>query len=539
VTAVLLLSLIGRAVAPLVFRRGTEPGGRASSDHFYYATRLSFTRRAYGVDRIRPESLGTGYATRAELATRLAVWDGAMLARAAERLRRVRVVGERAGWQATSSGISALLVEHSSEGAPDSHEVWGLGRFDPASSDDRGLPLRIGGDELLAGEPAVYDSAGEYSVLADSLRQLVGVEMVSTRSRLIHAWALQNFRLLFGDLPANRPTMVRRRAVRDRIRALVPFLLQGSEIVPVVAADSLYWVVELYAASPTYPLAERFSILGDDRSYLQYAGTALVHAASGRVRIVGAASPDPVGASWAAAFPRLFSAPSALPPAIRAALPPLTDAARAQALAFAAAGFRGDSLEVRHFATLDGADSAAVREPAHAVIPTLGGVSYLWPLLDSADRVRGMIAATGGSARVTSWVPVASDGKRWGAVVDRLRAADTAVRESALVRHSLRVLPVAGRPLYVQPTFQLRPGAAPTLVRVTSYYADSVAAGTSLDVSLGLMRSSPGEPVRRTDAGLRADSLYRAMRTALARGDWAAFGRAFEALGLALRVTGP
>ena len=31
--------------------------------------------------------------------------------------------------------------------------------------------------------------------------RLAGVEMVSTRSRLAHAWSLPNFRLLFGDLP--------------------------------------------------------------------------------------------------------------------------------------------------------------------------------------------------------------------------------------------------------------------------------------------------------------------------------------------------
>jgi hypothetical protein len=37
------------------------------------------------------------------------------------------------------------------------------------------------------------------------------------------------------------------------------------------------------------------------------------------------------------------------------------------------------------------------------------------------------------------------------------------------------------------------------------------------------------------DFRARADSLYREMRAALSRGDWTAFGRAFDALGATLR----
>jgi hypothetical protein len=46
------------------------------------------------------------------------------------------------------------------------------------------------------------------------------------------------------------------------------------------------------------------------------------------------------------------------------------------------------------------------------------------------------------------------------------------------------------------------------------------------------------EPPPR-DFRSRADSLYRVMRDALARGDWSAFGRAFDALGGALRAGVP
>lgn len=546
VSTVLALSLASRTVVPFVMRRSGDPAARVKQEWPYIATRLNFTRRAYAVDRMHAELLGAGFATPADVAAHLAVWDGATLARAAERLPRVRVIGDRAAWQTTPSGMSALLVERGSESSPDAREVWSVGRFDPTSADERGLPARApgasrAGDELVVGEPAVYDSAPSYSVLSDSLRELAGVEMISTGSRLMYAWSLQNFRLLFGELPANRPVMVQRRAIRDRVQALVPFFEQGSEVVPVITGDTLYWVLELYAASASYPLSQRFTVLGEERSYLQHAATALVHAASGRVSFIIGSAPDPMTMSWAARFPQLFKAPTTLSPALRALLPPLTDGAHTQALAFAAAGFRGDSLDVKHFATPDGADSsAAAREPAHAVLPAFGGVSSIWPLLDSTERVRGVVAATGGAARATSWLPIASDGKRWGAVVDLLRMADSARHENGTVRAPLRVVPVGARALYVQPIFQWRPGATPTLARVAAFGGDSVRVGVTLAAALG---TSPGDrpkgPAAVPASQLRADSLYRAMRDALGRGDWAAFGRAFDALGLVLRATRP
>jgi uncharacterized membrane protein (UPF0182 family) len=538
VTTVMVLALVTRTLVPLVMRRAVDPAMRERVESPYVGTRMTFTRRAYGVDRMHAEPIGSGFASAADAVQRIAVWDGALLARAAERLPRIHVVGDRPAWVATSTGLSAVLVQRGVDGNPDGPEVWSAARYDATSADERGLPLGFprgsyGAEAIAGGEPAVYDSAPNYSVLSDSGHQLAGVEMVSTGSRLLYAWSLQNFRLLLGDLPANRPVMVQRRSVRDRIDGLVPFLVQGSEIVPLVSGDTLYWVVELYATSSTYPLSQRFTLLGEERSYFQHAATALIQAASGRVTLVADPAPDPITQTWLTLFPHVFVPARSLSTALRSLLPPITDAARAQALAFAAAGFRGDSLEVRHFASPDGADSSAAgREPAHAVLPPFTGVSALWPLLDSTERVRGIVASTSGLTRTTSWIPLVSDGKRWGAVVDLLRLADTSHRDGGLVRAPLRVVPVASKPFYVQPTFEWRPGANPALVRVIAAHGDSVASGATLAKALRLgPDTSAGAPHAARAAAPRADSLYRVMREALGRGDWTAFGRAFDALG--------
>jgi uncharacterized membrane protein (UPF0182 family) len=541
VSAVLLLSLVARTVAPLVARRSVDPEAAAANERPYIATRLNYTRRAYGVDRVRAESLGTGFASASDLVTRVGIWDAATLRRATERTRHVQVVGTGAAWAATPAGIAAMLVERGNEGVSDGREFWDIGRFDAALADERGQPIRAPasgrfGDETVLDEPAVYDSAPGYTVVADSLQRLAGVEMVSTGSRLAHAWSLQNFRLLFGDLPTNRPTILRRRSARERVRALAPFFVQGSEVLPVVANDSLYWAIELYVASDDYPLATRLTILDEQRGYFQHAATALIHAPSGRVRLLADPVPEPVTSSWMARFPALFVRATSLSPGLAAALPPIADGAYSQSLAFAAAGFRGDSLEVRRFAAPDAADSAASREPVHVLLPGLG-VSSLWTLLDAQDRVRGVVAAVGGQNRGTSWIPLVSDAQKWGGTLDRIRAADSSAHETSIVRSPVRVLPVAGRPLYLQSGFRWRPGTSPLLTQVAVVIDDTTRIGPSLNAALGItVRPAGAAASTPLEARVRAESLYTAMRDAMRRGDWPAFGRAFEALGAALRA---
>jgi hypothetical protein len=161
----------------------------------------------------------------------------------------------------------------------------------------------------------------------------------------------------------------------------------------------------------------------------------------------------------------------------------------------------------------------------------------LWTLLDSQERVRGVIAAVGGSNRETRWVPLASDGQRWGGVVDRLRSADSASQETAIVRTPVRVVPVAGRPLYLQSGFRWRAGGSPQLARVAVVAGDTARSGPTFAAALGLSPISPGlASTAPIDSRARAESLYGEMREALRRGDWGAFGRAFEALGAALRA---
>ena len=546
VTVVLLLSLLSRTVAPLAFGRSADTAQRKNDEAAYFATHLAYTRVAYGVDtmRIHPDLRTAGFASDADAALRVALWDDDVILRASERIRRTRAQGLLAGWHASGDGLAASTVERTSDGSLDSRDAWSIARYDATAADERGLPARLAEgnpdrEDIFIGEPAVYDSAPDYSVLSDSAHQLIGVEMVSTSSRLVHAWSLQNFRLLFGDLPPNRPALIERRDIRDRIDALVPFFVQGSEVVPVVANDSLYWVVELYSASATYPLSRRAVLLGAERSYFQHAATAVVHANSGRVQFISDPTPDPIAMSWMQRFPSMFKTQSALSASLAAALPPIADGARAQAWALGAAGFRGDSLDVRHLAPVD-SETGAVRGATRAVIPGIPGVSSAWPLLDGNDRLRGIFVASGGVNRSNWWVPLNATPHRWSWISDHLRAADSTVHDAPTLRGLIRAIPIQGQAVFMEPTYLARPAAAPSLQHIATIHGDSVRGGITLATALGAISAPGAPPVSGTLINpVRADSLYRAMREALSKGDWAQFGRAFDALGTLLHARRP
>jgi uncharacterized membrane protein (UPF0182 family) len=120
--------------------------------------------------------------------------------------------------------------------------------------------------------------------------------------RLAHAWSERRLDLLWAELPSNT-LIAKRRDVRERITALVPFFAQGSAVSPAYLGDTLVWVLELYSASHSYPLSRHYLIAGSERAYFRHSATSIINSETGRVIIVPAPSPDPLATAWRARFP--------------------------------------------------------------------------------------------------------------------------------------------------------------------------------------------------------------------------------------------
>src|SRR5439155_24950012 len=158
--------------------------------------------------------------------------------------------------------------------------------------------------------------------------------------------------------------------------------------------------------------------------------------------------------------------------------------------------------------------------------PESQSTAVAFPLVDDGDRLRGLLVGTGGAARATLWLPLATPGPRWSTVLDRLRSLDSAgsaVREGPLAHGPVRAVPVRGGIAFIQPTYRWHPQLPPTLNRVAALVGDTVRSVTPAG-----MLAAPIPPAASSgDLRPTVAALYAAMPDALRRGDLVAFGPAF------------
>ncbi len=544
VLTVIVVSLAVREIAPVVAEHSGSDAEHTLRERPYYATRAAYTRRAYAVDAIGRADASIAYPSLAAALPWIPAWDPPALSRVIDAGRSGEDIDVRIGWHAAAAGLVADVVDPPPPGAS-ARAPWTVARILAASADEHGNPLRLVGgaattstatDDATLEAPLVYPGASRFTIIPDSLNHIAGTSLEPTLTRIASAWSLQNFRILSTEMPEPRPTIIAFRDVRDRVERLMPFFVQGRHVEAVLPGDSLYWVLHLYTASDMYPLSRHAMLAGDERSYLHHAAVAIVEAATGDISVVPDSVLDPIAATWVRRLPSIFGTWAALPSGIRNLISPPIDGVYAQAIAFGRYGSRTETDPVRHVPTLDGGDTSVTTDYVPMVLPGSQATAVTIPLVDDTDRLRGLIIGTGGVRSGTAWYPLPTPGPRWTAVLDRLRSVDSAgstVREGPLAHGRVRAVAVRGGIAFVQPTYRWRPQAAPTLSRVATLSGDTA---RSVPPPLGPVdHTSPSTKPGSIQATPMA--LYHAMRDALRRGDWAAFGRAFEALGHALSTS--
>lgn len=542
ILGIMVLALLTREVAPFVAQHIAEEPDANLRERPYQATRAGYTRRAYASDAVVPADSGFAFTSLADAAPHVAVWDAPAIERGLETTVRGEV-DSVLGWHGSALGVTADAPERSPRAGSDTtRATFGLSRILAAEADEHGglvrAEFRGPEDDAQLASALVFPGAHGSLIVADSFAQIVGAPVEGDASRIAHALSFQRLRWASGDLPRPRPTLVAHRDVRDRVHMLLPFFAQGSVVTPIVLGDSLFWCLDLYAASSYYPLSQHLLLAGDERTYFQHAATAIVYAATGETSVVADSTAGPIAQSWIKRFPTLFETWASLPHGIRAVIPPAIDGVRAQALALGAFGKRTDSEMPRNPPAVDGSDSALAGTFPVFTTRARGAPAIGVVLLDSTERVRGVVYGEGGAARRTVWYDAGHDNPRWTSVLDQLHGLDSttsaSARDATIARGPVRVIPVGGRLLFLQPTYSWRAQGAPSLLRVSVLMGDSVRVAPTLGQLAGTPVLTPPEAMPSsvpTDLRARAAALYARMRDALRRGDWAAFGTAFDELG--------
>jgi uncharacterized membrane protein (UPF0182 family) len=583
-TLVLLGAIGMRQVAPAVLARGDLLGDPAKRDQDYVASRTLFSRRAYDVDamRLASDTLGpepsaltdsvrvrrvehAPVATRATLGDDASLWDRIVLGQAlgdaatpgseattaTEKPATNRLVDAApVGWTVIDHRLAGLVVRRPVA----SSERWRLFVADATRPvlRDSVLDLAPADDEARGPWPLVGPGLDGARLLSErAAAEVPAPSLGSTRQRLAHAWALRDAALLTPDSAATgAPVLVTHRDVRDRLTRLAPIFVQGSDVLPVRHDERLYWAVQLYSASDHYPLSQRWAINDHWYGYFKLAATALVDATTGRVQLVPSARPDAITRTWMTRLPVLFTPVSALPPGLAEQLPPATESAAAQIRTFARFGSRLDGPAVRHLP-----DSLLARTaPAPYVVRESAGANGVlaWsvPLLDETEELDGIAVVTGGASRLTWWHPSTAPAIRWRAAREALDASDDTAamagkRDVRQRRGAPQAIMTSRGPLLMQVTHTTRADGTPMITRVALTDGQHTGAGGTLAAALLAIGERPvgGAPAAAVSGPASADGeaarLYDVMRRALQRGDWTAFGAAFDSLGSTLRRPPP
>ena len=125
-------------------------------------------------------------------------------------------------------------------------------------------------------------------------------------------------KLPFSDDVNSESRLLMRRRLSERVQELAPFLTLDPDPYVVVGEDGrLYWLMDAFTTSDSYPYARRY-MLGDDRiNYIRNSVKILIDAYTGKTTFYVFDTHDPVIAAYRAVFPGLFTDAAAMPAAAR------------------------------------------------------------------------------------------------------------------------------------------------------------------------------------------------------------------------------
>jgi uncharacterized membrane protein (UPF0182 family) len=126
-------------------------------------------------------------------------------------------------------------------------------------------------------------------------------------------------KLPFSDDVSADSRLLMRRNLRDRVQELAPFLTLDPDPYVVVGDDGrIYWMMDAFTTSNTYPYARRYRLVNDPINYIRNSVKVVIDAYTGATTFYVFDSQDPVIAAYRGVFPSLFVDAAAMPPGLRA-----------------------------------------------------------------------------------------------------------------------------------------------------------------------------------------------------------------------------
>ena len=147
-----------------------------------------------------------------------------------------------------------------------------------------------------------------------------GIRIGSGLRRMLLAYALNDLsKLPFSDDVTADSRVLIHRNIKDIVDSVAPFLIYDKDPYIVVANDGhLYWMIDAFTESATYPYSRHYGVGGNNVNYLRNSVKAVIDAYNGTVKFYVFDSQDPLIATYRAIFPVLFQDASQMPADLRA-----------------------------------------------------------------------------------------------------------------------------------------------------------------------------------------------------------------------------
>ena len=334
----------------------------------------------------------------------------------------------------------------------------------------------------------------------------------------------------FSDDIVAESRLLMRRNIRDRVRALAPFLTYDLDPYIVVGENGrLYWLMDGFTSSDAYPYARHYRLNDVSVNYMRNSVKVMVDAYDGSVVFYVFDQADPIIAAYRAIFPGLFVDGSTMPAGVRRHIryPELLLEVQAAAYALYHMGDpavfynREDLWSIASEVTL-GENREQVTRPIEPnfVLMRLPGEAQL-------EFVEMLPFTPSNRNNMIGWIAGRSDGDAYGKAIvydfPKTRLVDGPLQVEARIdqnadlsqqltlwsqqgsrvrRGSLIVLPVGRALLYAKPIYlQATHSPMPELRLVVLALQDRLGYGSTFDAAMANLFGESARPSASAPAG--------------------------------------
>jgi uncharacterized protein len=405
------------------------------------------------------------------------------------------------------------------------------------------VPTGVKEFDYPAGDQNVYTSyTGHGGVLLDSFWK-----------KALFAWHQFDMNIVLSSYLSPQSRIQLWRTVEQSVSRSAPFLKLDRDPYLVVDQGRLFWIQDAYTVADGFPYSEPTD---DGFSYIRNSVKVVVDAYEGDVRFYVIDPADPILRAYQAALPSLFRPLDEISPGLRQHLRYPEDLFEVQVDKFNTYHMtvpqvfynREDVWESPH----EKFGGKAIQMEPYYVLTKLPGENRLGFLLMTPVTPRNR-------DNMIAWIAARSDFPDYGETIvyklskdslilgplqiEAMIDQDTTIarqltlwdqRGSRVIRGNLLAIPINQSFLYVEPVFLLAEGTnIPQLKRVIvsdgNHLAMEPTLAEALQAVFGEQPSTPKEMTEEAPTSQAREALSNADQ-ALRRGDWTAFGHAWEQL---------